>query len=96
MEHHYILYIFPYACSSFFGFYDSADHGDGNNAQSEMDLYFSDPAHDISSLQRHPLVMKVFIQKNTGLPSSAPVERLFSVGGQILTPRRNKLSDEHF
>jgi len=81
--------------NSFFCFYDSADHGDGN-AQSEMDLYFSDPAHDISSLQRHPLVMKVFIQKNTGLPSSAPVERLFSVGGQILTPRRNKLSDEHF
>ena len=58
--------------SSFFCFYDSADHGDGN-AQSEMDLYFSDPAHDISSLQRHPLVMKVFNQKNTGLLSSAPV-----------------------
>ena len=82
--------------SSFFCFYDSANHGDGN-AQSKMELYFSDTAYyDISSLQRHPLVMKVFIQKNTGLPSSASVERLFSVGGQILTPRRNKLSDEHF
>ena len=64
--------------------------------QSELELYLNDPAHDISSLQRRPLVKNVFIQKNTSLLSSTPAERLFSIGGQILTPRRNSLTDDHF
>jgi len=50
----------------------------------------------VSNFHRHPVVKKVFVQKNTSLPSRAPVERLFSTGGQILTPRRNDLTDEHF
>ena len=80
--------------TSFFCFYES-DHGD-STVQSELDIFLNDPAHDIPSLQRYPLMKKVFVLKNTSLPSSAPVERLFSIGGQILTPRRNSLTDEHF
>lgn len=38
----------------------------------------------------------VFIDFNTTLPSSAPVERLFSLGKRVLTPTRTLLSDKHF
>ena len=31
---------------------------------------------------------------NTTIPSSAPVERLFSLAGITLTPKRSKLSDK--
>ena len=42
------------------------------------------------------LIKKVFLATNTSLPPSASVERLFSMDGQIMTPRRNGLSDDHF
>ncbi|XP_031358213.1 uncharacterized protein LOC116181900 [Photinus pyralis] len=58
--------------------------------------YFQDKSKDKLSLLNYPLVMKVYKIYNTILPSSAPVERLFSTAGQILTPKRNRLSDEMF
>ena len=39
---------------------------------------------------------KLFFQSNTTLPSTAAVERLFSLGKDILKPKRGGLSDEHF
>jgi len=37
-----------------------------------------------------------FFRYNTPIPSSAAVERMFSMGKDILKPKRSKMSDEHF
>uniref|UniRef100_A0A3P9CKZ2 HAT C-terminal dimerisation domain-containing protein n=1 Tax=Maylandia zebra TaxID=106582 RepID=A0A3P9CKZ2_9CICH len=39
---------------------------------------------------------KLSLKLNAATPSSAPVERLVSLGNLILTPKRNKLSDQKF
>jgi hypothetical protein len=58
--------------------------------------YFADPARETSSLSRYPAIQAVFFRYNTPLPSSAPVERLFSYATMINLPKCNALSDEMF
>lgn len=47
-------------------------------------------------LDQFPKIRKLFVQFNTGLPSSASVERLFNSAALILREKRNRLGDETF
>src|SRR5688572_17025335 len=58
--------------------------------------YLEDSDRALSMLDRYPLVRSMFRQFNVGLPSSAAVERLFSVGGMICTSKLDSLSPQLF
>lgn len=83
------------ADEAFFSF-SSTEKAQDKGIIQELDMYLNDNNRQLDSLRKYPLVQEVFLKFNTGIPSSAPVERLFSAGGQIMTPRRSRLSDEHF
>lgn len=62
----------------------------------EVFRYLQDTRTSITMLQEYPAVKRVFLRYNTNLSSSAPVERLFSLGSLILCPNRRRLSDTLF
>lgn len=69
-----------------------------NKRKFELEIlqYSEDPSLDLKSLDRFPVIKEVFLRYNTCLPSSAPVERLFSFAEIVNAPRRHALSDTHF
>lgn len=51
---------------------------------------------DFTCLNSYPQVKEIFLKYNTPLPSSAPVERLFSYATLLNLPRYNRLTDKKF
>ncbi|XP_056606530.1 zinc finger BED domain-containing protein 4 [Triplophysa dalaica] len=75
----------------------SSGNRDGKRgAAEEVRIYLEGTNKDLLCLSEFPGVKKLFIKFNTTLPSSVPVERLFSSGGNILTRKRSTLTDEQF
>jgi len=61
----------------------------------EVDKYLADSSDTLTSHDSCPHVRHLYIMLNTGLPSSAAVKRLFSLGGRVFSPLRSNLTSAH-
>ena len=86
----------PDLFEDFFELKDNKELSEDNALELEILNYLRDPNTDLSMLNLYPNIKRVFIKYNAILPSSAPVERLFSFANLIRTPRRRALSDKLF
>jgi hypothetical protein len=67
-----------------------------SRAELEARQYLDDTDTSLQSLIRYQTVRNLFVKYNVALPSSAAVERLFSVAGMIATVKRNRLRSSLF
>ena len=52
------------------------------HVETELASYLADPDRSLNMLNKYPLGNATFVHSSMTLPSSADVERLFSIGGQ--------------
>lgn len=62
----------------------------------ELRDFTIDNGTPLQDLNKYPVIKKAFFKSNTPLPSSAPVERMFSLAGLVNQQRRQRLTDSHF
>lgn len=62
----------------------------------EIRKYMEGTGKSLECLQDFPRVKQLFLRYNTTLPSTAPVQRLFSQKGNLVTSQRNFLTDDYF
>ena len=79
---------------SFDEFANFFDIEDNTSKKDELDEFLSSRITELSLLDMYPAIKEVFIKHNTPIPTSAPVERLFSQAALVLTCKCNSLSDE--
>ncbi|CAB0008186.1 unnamed protein product, partial [Nesidiocoris tenuis] len=67
-------------------------------AKADLDIttFFCDGSKDFDSLDAYPAIKRGFFRSNTPLPSSAPVERLFSFAPMTNRQKANRFSDRNF
>lgn len=71
------------------------NRADKSTAEEEVRQFLDDTVKTMDSLHAFPLVKQLFMKYNTTLPSSVPVERLFSYRGNVLTSSWSRMSDDH-
>lgn len=79
---------------NFFCFED--DDETYTTVETEVMSYLKSADTKMDMLKQFPTIMEICLKQNAATPSSAPVERLFSLGSLVLTPKRNRLSDQRF
>ncbi|XP_077388428.1 zinc finger BED domain-containing protein 4 [Festucalex cinctus] len=62
----------------------------------EIRKYVEGTGKSLECLQDFPRVKQLFLKYNTTLPSTAPIQRLFSQKGNLATSQRNFLTDDYF
>lgn len=62
----------------------------------EIMKYIKDSRKDVEMLNSYPIIKKLFLKYNTPLPSSAPVERLFSYATLMCWSKFNRLTPKFF
>ena len=67
-----------------------------NRSEERLQMLYDVWCKGMSNDKVPKVLHDAYIDYNTTLPSSAPVERLFSLGKKVLSPTRTLLSDKHF
>ena len=80
---------------SFYEFDSGDEMCSTTDVESEV-MEFLRSAKSLECFDKFPKVKQLFMKFNTTIPSSAPVERLFSLGNLVFNPRRNRLGDGKF
>lgn len=78
----------------FFVFEEEQDSGSFGPDREVMEYLKS--GSEMGVLDNFPRIKNLSLKYNRAPASSAPVERLFSLGSLVLTPRRNRLGDKRF
>ena len=68
----------------------------GTDPTRMVEEYLRSDCYELQLLKTFPILEQLFRKYNTAIPSSAPVERMFSHGGRIFEKRRQGLNEEQF